>query len=122
MQSPCHLGFSEDRHPGALLEHLTPRTCKCHWYAVHIWRSSGLRSLNGLFGVDGALQLRDCDFNESAPCAVTVSKMVQHRRGLMASTVGELPLEIKKKVRHPASPHIKVFSHRVFDAPGFRLV
>lgn len=41
--------------------------------------------------------LRDCDFNESAPCAVTVSKMVQHRRGLMASTVGELPLEVKKK-------------------------
>jgi hypothetical protein len=41
--------------------------------------------------------LRDCDFNESAPCAVTVSRMVHGRRQVMASSVSELPLEEKQK-------------------------
>eukprot|EP00241_Pyramimonas_parkeae_P005538 CAMPEP_0114269744 /NCGR_PEP_ID=MMETSP0058-20121206/26811_1 /TAXON_ID=36894 /ORGANISM="Pyramimonas parkeae, CCMP726" /LENGTH=378 /DNA_ID=CAMNT_0001388321 /DNA_START=206 /DNA_END=1343 /DNA_ORIENTATION=- len=41
--------------------------------------------------------VRDCDFNDSAPCAVVVSKMVQARRSQMAATLAGLPLEDKQK-------------------------
>lgn len=43
------------------------------------------------------MQVRDCDFNDSAPCAVVVSKMVQARRSQMAATLAGLPLEDKQK-------------------------
>lgn len=41
--------------------------------------------------------MRDCDFNHTAPAAVTVARMVEAKRAVVAGNVAELPLEDKTR-------------------------
>lgn len=41
--------------------------------------------------------MRDCDFNDTAPAAVTVARMVEAKRAAVVGSVAELPLEDKKR-------------------------